>query len=187
MVAAPSFALAAGLALFVVVNRPGIDADGARDGVDRAGLAVGSGDVLKGSEPALLIGRAAGTAVEPLSSWANVKPGDVLQLRIRAAGAAYGVVVSVDGAGHVTRHQPEHGSDTALPAGTTALPSSFELDDAPRFERFFLVTSKTPLDVDAIEAAAAATARSKDPRIALLSGLPHGAHQTDVVLVKPIE
>lgn len=171
---APAVAVAAALCVFVVVPaKP--PSDGRAD----------PGDLIKGdAQPALLISREQNGAPVALSSWDVVHRGDVVQVRTKGAGFAYGVVVSVDGGGHVTRHFPDEGAPTTLPAGTTSLPFSFELDDAPRFERFFFVASKSALDVKAVEAAAAATARAKDPRVAALSGLPDGAVQTDFLLVK---
>jgi hypothetical protein len=77
-----------------------------------------------------------------------VKPGDVLQLRYKSNAAKHGVIASIDGAGEVTLHYPvsEKGS-TALAKDTTSLPSAYALDDAPKFERFFIVTSDDPIDV----------------------------------------
>lgn len=164
---APAVAVAAVLCVFVVVpEKP-------------------RGDVIKGdAQPGLLISRQLNGNAVSLSSWDVVHKGDVVQVRTKGAGFAHGVVVSVDGAGHVTRHFPDEGAPTLLPSGTTSLPFSFELDDAPRFERFFFVASHAALDVKRVEDAAAATARSKDPRTATLSGLPDGAVQTDFLLVK---
>lgn len=174
---APALAVAGSIGFFVV-RAP---VDDVADRADRTDLA----DLVKGSSPGLVISQTLHGATVDLEPGATVKPHDVVQVQIRAAGASFGVVVSTDGSGHVTRHHPASGSDTTLPAGKTALPFSFELDDAPRFERFFLVTSASPLDVAVVEAAAATTMRSKDPRFAALTGLPDGARQTDFLLQKP--
>ncbi len=173
---APAVAIAAVLCVFVVVPKK-LQADDLINGA--------IGDRIKGdAQPVLLISREHNGEAQALSSWDIVHTGDVVQVRTKGAGFAHGVVVSVDGAGVVTRHFPDDGSSTTLPTGTTALPFSFELDDAPGFERFFLVASNAALDVKAVEEAAAATARSKDPRKATLHGLPDGAVQSDFLLVK---
>jgi hypothetical protein len=52
----------------------------------------------------------------------------------------------------VTLHYPEsENKDPILDQNKkTLLPSSYELDDAPDFERFFFITSKSEIDVQAI-------------------------------------
>ena len=72
------------------------------------------------------------------------------------------MIVSVDGRGGVTLHwPPAPGAPTDLPKGENPLPSAYTLDDAPTFERFFLVTTgKAPTDVDTVVHAAEALAAS---------------------------
>ncbi len=97
-------------------------------------------------------------AAEPerLADGARVKPHDVVQVAFELGGAKHVVVASVDGAGQTTLHWPADGQ-TSAPPGFKALPSSFELDEAPGFERFFLVVSAEPLStrevLDAVRAA----------------------------------
>jgi hypothetical protein len=139
---------------------------------------VGDDDVrLKGSSPHLAIHKQ-GTGGEPeaLARGARVRAGEVLQLSIVSAGRPYGVIVSVDGRGVVTRHGPGDGALAAkLPAqGTVPLDHSYRLDDAPGFERFFLVTGRAPFPVEPVldalrRLAAARSARTDAP--ALSSGL----------------
>lgn len=131
--------------------------------------------------------RQAGTRAEQLAPDALVHAGDVLQLRYTAAGRRYGVIASLDGAGVVTLHFPASESAppeaTALAAATTALPEAYALDDAPRFERFFFVTSNQPIDVGqslaAIKALAAGSAADAD------LDLPWGQSQSSLRLRKP--
>jgi hypothetical protein len=114
--------------------------------------------LVKGdAEPALKVYRQRGVAHWEIGDDDVVAAGDRLQLRYRAAGAAYGVIVSLDGRGHVTQHFPSaRGASTALKSGgEVALDHSYELDDAPMFERFYFVTSQQPLDPDAVAAAVA--------------------------------
>jgi len=121
-------------------------------------------------------------AGEQLQGGAVVSAGDVLQLKYKANDAAYGVVISIDGAGSVVLHFPEtRGGSTALDRGKAhALPYSYELDDAPGFERFVFVTAETPIDVDAvIDAAEALGADSKRPLT-----LSPDQRQLDIVLRK---
>lgn len=82
----------------------------------------------------------------PLPGGATVREGDLLQLSYAGAGG-HGVIVSVDGAGVATLHFPDTAdASTRLDAGLVRLDHAYELDDAPEFERFFLVSADTPLD-----------------------------------------
>jgi hypothetical protein len=150
--------------------------------------------VLKGDRPALLVYRLVDGEAVRVGDGDVFSSGDVVQLQTRAAGRRHGVVVSVDGRGHVTRHFPAAGADTALPPGTAALQTSFELDDAPGYERFVFVAADAALDVDGVERAVQqAWARGpRDARAPLaLAGLAGRAEGTtdvvdvvDVVLTK---
>jgi hypothetical protein len=159
-------ALAAAAVVSVVVLRPPAD----------------DGDRLKGLAPGLDVHVAAPAGPRALRGDDVLGEGDVVQVRIRAGGAAHGVVVSLDGSGAVTRHFPD-GAGTALPAGTASLPFSFELDDAPGFERFVLVTADTPIDVEQVLKAARSVAVGKSPESTTLP-LPADLRQSDVLLRK---
>ncbi len=136
----------------------------------------------------LLAFRQAGDDVEQLEPDALVHAGDVIQLRYNAGGRRYGVIASIDGAGGVTLHYPAaEGAPpeaTAVPADTTSLPHAYALDDAPRFERFFIITSNQPIDVARSLAAVRALAHRDDSADAQLA-LPHGLHQASLRLLKP--
>jgi hypothetical protein len=141
---------------------------------------------LKGSAPRLAIHRqAAGADPEALARGAHVRAGDVLQLSVVSAGRPYGVVVSVDGRGVVTRHGPGEGpfAATLPPQGAVPLDHSYRLDDAPAFERFFLVTGSAPFPTEPVldavrRLAAEGRARSGAP------ALPPGLAWSDFVLEK---
>jgi hypothetical protein len=114
---------------------------------------------FKGDGPTLHLFRLAGAEPERLDDGAKVKPHDVVQVAFELSGAKHVVIVSVDGLGHATLHWPRDGK-TEAPVGFNKLPESFELDDAPGFERFFLVTSDAPLVVGDVLHAAEVAARS---------------------------
>ncbi len=143
---------------------------------------------IKGLRPLLLIFSkpAAGEQPHALADGAAVKAHELLQLGYVAAGKPHGVVVSIDGRGTATLHYPTSPNQpTGLAPGQVLLPSAYELDDAPLFERFFLVTAKTPIDVAAVFAAADKLAA--DPAKARTAPLvlPPGLEQTSLLLVKP--
>jgi hypothetical protein len=114
----------------------------------------------------LIAYRAAENGKKParLTEGARVRPHDALQLAYTAGSARYGVIVSVDGRGVVTQHLPVDTSAPAplSPAGETALPRSYELDDAPGFERFFFITGTRAFSPPEVLDAARALARNSD-------------------------
>ena len=107
---------------------------------------------LKGIQPQLQIFRKRGLEIEQLFNKDYVRSSDSLQLSYIGAGDKFGVIFSVDGGGGVTLHYPESASKSPRikSNSVTPLPYAYDLDNAPDFERFFLVTSKNQLDVDEI-------------------------------------
>jgi hypothetical protein len=106
----------------------------------------------------------------------------VIQLKYSAKGAKYGVIFSIDGRGTVTLHYPG-GAETpsTLDAGGThALDFSYELDDAPDFERFFFVTAHHPIDFKAVIEKAKTEKPGAEGRLSLDPSLS----QCDFVLKK---
>jgi len=79
------------------------------------------------------------------------------------------VIVSIDGRGSVTVHLPVHGDQAAALASgdTVLLDHAYQLDDAPRFERFHFVTAQAPFAVatvvDAARRAATTASASELP------------------------
>lgn len=97
---------------------------------------------------------------------------DRLQLSYLAAGQRYGVIVSLDGRETVTLHLPESPGDAVLLAqDKQALDSSYQLDDAPKFERFYFVTSNAPFSAEmVVKAATAASATQQVESLELEGG-----------------
>jgi hypothetical protein len=124
---------------------------------------------------------------ERLADGAPAAPGDLLQLTYRAGSDRFGVLLSIDGRGHVTLHWPDAGEAVAARLGgkgEVRLPSAYELDDAPAFERFILVTAEAPFSVAAAADAARALAAKPDAaRVSSLS-LPGDLHQISHTIVK---
>lgn len=138
--------------------------------------------VLKGNGLSLRLFRLGPSGPERLFDGSTAYPHDVVQVAFELSGQPHLVVVSVDGAGNATLHFPLDGSSRA-PLGLKVIPQSFELDDAPGFERFFLVTSDAPLSPDAILDAARRLAHGPSPRTAPLP-VPPGAGVSSVRLDK---
>lgn len=85
----------------------------------------------------------------------------VVQMAYQVAEPGYAVILSLDGRQTVTRLYPESGPDAVpvKPGGPVPLDFSYELDDAPRGEVFFLVAAPRPFPVAAVVEAA----RKLDP------------------------
>jgi hypothetical protein len=147
-----------------------------------------------GSGPTLLVYRRRPGAATParwehLPDGAPAARGDLLQLAYVAARPGLrGVLLSIDGAGGITRHLPEDGASAAaeLRSGTVIpLSFAFQLDDAPAFERFVLVTAPASFDVhEVMEAARALSAEEGARARSLPLVLGPGFHQASVVLDK---
>lgn len=138
----------------------------------------------KGLAPKLVVHKRATTGVERLADGARAAPGDVLQIAYVAAGHRWGVIVSVDGAGAVTPHLPDGGGARAASldsAGAVSLDHSYQLDDAPSFERFFFVASDQPFDSAVVLQAARAAAASGATELSL----PDGLEQATFLVTKP--
>jgi hypothetical protein len=121
-------------------------------------------------DPTLLVYRRSQEGQEPLESGDLAHEGDIIQLKMMLSGAEHAVVLSVDGRGAVTLHYPlAPGENVSLEnGGTISLPRAYELDDAPMFERFIMVTGPATLTVkDALEAARAMDLSLNEPRLAL--------------------
>jgi hypothetical protein len=102
------------------------------------------------SKTQLLVYRKNRNLVEVLNNGRQAGKGDLLQLAYVTTHDPYGLILSVDGRGGVTLHFPaeKDGSSLLVLNKKTALPHAIELDDAPGFERFFLITSGFPIDVE---------------------------------------
>jgi hypothetical protein len=136
---------------------------------------------LKGLTPHLTVFRKTAGGAEQMRAGSLAKRADVLQLGYAASGAKYGVIVSVDGRGTITWHLPAGYAGGPRPspalesAGEVILPSAYELDDAPGFERFFLLYSPNPFDLapvaQAVRSLAARPAAADRETLALPAGV----------------
>lgn len=149
---APRLALAAVILLAVVfaIYLPGPEVPPTWD---RKGM---DGIRLKGVKPDLLLYRKRASEVEQLADSSVAYAGDLIQVFYRAAGKPFGVIVSVDGRGTVTRHLPSSGTSAVrlIQGDPVPLDYSYELDDAPKWERFYFLTADTSFDVRDVTRAA---------------------------------
>jgi hypothetical protein len=141
---------------------------------------------LKGLKPHLMAYLVHGTNAERLDDGAAASAGNTLQLSYIAAGQRYGVIVSIDGRGQVTLHLPVTAGEAAPldpDGGEVALPRTYQLDDAPDFERFFFITSDAPLTTERILEAGRALVTQHNAAGGSLP-LPGGLDQSTLTLHK---
>ncbi len=124
---------------------------------------------IKGMEPALNIYRAEGDQARLMEDRARAREYDLLQLEYNAAGYPYGAIISIDGRGTVTLHHPTAAArPIELNSGSVLLPYSYQLDDAPEFERFFFLVSQEEFSLQRVLESAEEMA----------AGRNHGRHGT---------
>jgi hypothetical protein len=142
----------------------------------------------KGVAPYLRVFRQVPGGLEELGDADALGPGERLQISYAALGRPHGAVLSIDGRGSVTLHLPLDGDSSAElhPEGSVDLPASYQLDDAPGFERFVLLTARRPFALEPVLEAAHALAA--DPASARVEPLPLPRHleQADFVIAKEL-
>jgi len=112
-------------------------------------------DRTKG-RPSLTIYRQTAQGSETIADGSVTHSGDVVRIGYKAAGRAFGMILSIDGRGVVTQHLPTSGERAATLQrnGVILLDTAYELDDAPRWERFYFITGDAPFDAAAVLEAA---------------------------------
>lgn len=142
-----------------------------------------STDRIKGLDTSLVIFRQTAIGSEQLHDGDMARAGDLVRIGYRINATGFGVIVSVDGRGQVTLHHPGHGPGAAaLEQGELVLLNqSYELDDAPDRERFFMITASRPFAVDGIVAEVTRQAAGRDVTVLRL---PDDIEQSTFLLQK---
>lgn len=89
--------------------------------------------------------------IKKLDNLNKVKERDQLQITYNSKDK-YGIIFSVDGLNNITYHYPEYfNNSTSMDIGKEiSLPTSYILDNAPYFEKFYMVTSKDSFDLNLV-------------------------------------
>ena len=114
----------------------------------------GNAPAAANTEPQIKLYRQKGREIQALNDGDFARSGDVIQITYNAGADEYGVIFSVDGNGNITRHFPENSwqaGQLTQSNDETPLDFSYELDNAPDFECFIMVTSKKQFSLDDIE------------------------------------
>ena len=100
----------------------------------------------------IFVYKKSGDSALRLKNKAKVSEGDIIQISYVASGAKYGAIISIDGNGYLTQHYPEFGTKAFEldNKGEIPLDFSYQLDDAPDFERFVFITSDNQFDISSL-------------------------------------
>jgi len=132
----------------------------ASDGSVESAMAVAMADEdngtrIKGMDARMEVWKKTGDSAVQMQNLDAASEGDEIQLRYSVPEKCYGLLFSMDGNGTITMHMGDNNRAIALePGKMTTLPFAYKLDNAPKFEKFFLLTSKADfaVDVDNIDA-----------------------------------
>ena len=104
---------------------------------------------IKGMEARMEVWKKTSAGIVQLENMAEAKEGDEIQLRFSVPEKCFGLLFSMDGNGALTMHMGDGSKAVGLvPGKMNSLPFAYKLDDAPHFEKFFLITSQKEFAVD---------------------------------------
>ena len=104
---------------------------------------------IKGLDARIEVWKKTADSAVQMSNLDEAREGDEIQLRYSVPEKCFGMLLSMDGNGTVTMHMAEGNKAIALePGKMTTLPFAYKLDNAPKFEAFYLLTSRDTFSVD---------------------------------------
>lgn len=112
-------------------------------------LAMAEDIRIKGADLRLEVWKKTADGAVRLENMDGAFSGDELQLRYFIPRKCFGLLLNMDGNGVLTVHLGNGNRSAELEAGKMrVLPFAYKLDDAPYFEKFFLITSDKEFFVD---------------------------------------
>lgn len=125
------------------------NADGSQ--VMEVAMADQNDDVrIKGLSARMEVWKKTGDSAVQMENLGEAREGDEIQLRYAVAEKCYGLLFSMDGNGTITMHMGHGNRAVELePGKMTTLPFAYKLDNAPKFEKFFFLTSKNEFELNA--------------------------------------
>ncbi len=127
------------------------NADGSQ--VMEVAMADVSGDDglrIKGLSARMEVWKKTGDSAVQMENLGEAREGDEIQLRYAVAEKCFGLLFSMDGNGTITMHMGHENRAVELePGKMTTLPFAYKLDNAPKFEKFFFLTSKNEFELNA--------------------------------------
>lgn len=104
---------------------------------------------IKGMEARMEVWKKTPAGIVQMSDLDEAREGDEIQLRFAVPEKCFGLLFSMDGNGALTMHMGDGAKAIELaPGKMNSLPFAYKLDNAPHFEKFFLVTSQKEFAVD---------------------------------------
>ena len=110
---------------------------------------------IKGLNARMEVWKKTGDSAVQMSNLDEAREGDEIQLRYAVPEKCFGMLFSLDGNGTITMHMANDNHAIELePGKMTTLPFAYKLDNAPKFETFYLFTSTNgfSINVDDIDA-----------------------------------
>ena len=146
---AAALVIALGIFSAVVLNRNVDTFDSQNASMEVAMADMDNGTRIKGMQASLEVWKKTGDSAVQMVNLGNASEGDEIQLRYRVPQKCYGMLFSMDGNGTITMHMGEGNKAIELePGKMTTLPFAYKLDNAPKFEKFFLLTSQKAFEID---------------------------------------
>lgn len=105
---------------------------------------------IKGLSARMEVWKKTGDSAVQMENLGEASEGDEIQLRYAVAEKCFGLLFSMDGNGTITMHMGHENRAVELePGKMTTLPFAYKLDNAPKFEKFFFLTSKNEFELNA--------------------------------------
>ena len=146
---AAALVIALGVFSMVVLNRNVETYSGESATMEVAMANVDDGTRIKGMSASLEVWKKTGDSAVQMVNLGDAHEGDEIQLRYRVPQKCFGMLFSMDGNGTVTMHMGDGNNAIELePGKMTTLPFAYKLDNAPKFEKFFLLTSQNSFAID---------------------------------------
>ena len=146
---AAALVIALGVFSMVVLNRNVETYFGESATMEVAMANVDDGTRIKGMSASLEVWKKTGDSAVQMVNLGDASEGDEIQLRYRVPQKCFGMLFSMDGNGTVTMHMGDGNNAIELePGKMTTLPFAYKLDNAPKFEKFFLLTSQNSFAID---------------------------------------
>ena len=146
---AAALVIALGVFSMVVLNRNVETYSGESATMEVAMANVDDGTRIKGMSASLEVWKKTGDSAVQMVNLGDASEGDEIQLRYRVPQKCYGMLFSMDGNGTVTMHMGDGNNAIELePGKMTTLPFAYKLDNAPKFEKFFLLTSQNSFAIN---------------------------------------
>lgn len=145
--------------------------------------------IVSPDTPHLIIHRQTNDKIEVLKNAQTVSPGDLLQIAYVSRQKPFGMILSIDGNGTVTLHFPYNPTDPTIldKNNRIFLANSYELDDAPDFERFFFITSDHEFNVRKVVKMAEELGQQPEKARTERLQLEDSIQQYSILLIKKIQ